>query len=322
MPVFNRQFFLPETLDSIASQTYTNWELVVVDDCSTDASVQVITDFAKAFPGKVTQLSSGKPQSGAATCRNIGIMHAQGELIIFLDSDDKLASYCLEQRAKVMEQASVDWAVFKQFVWAPGSDAHNVFNKETSNREEAIGYFLKMDPAWQTMAPIWRKKTLEILRGFDSELIYMEDPDIHLRALLKKNLNVKLAYQEPADCYYRIDNIDAVKLERFYDLSITSRFLFLNKIDEYLSEVDSSSVRKKYKHIIRDGYFLFLKVFLLSRLKKYNVQFIQTNQQLEQKGVLNTVDMLKIRLLACVFRTNNFLINTLRLRGLLYKLID
>lgn len=322
MPVYNRQEFLPETLSSIAAQTYTNWELLAVDDGSTDTSKQIIQEFSERFPGKVRIIFSNQSQSGAANCRNLGINHAFGDLIIFLDSDDKLAPHCLEQRKIVMQNITFDWAVFLQYVWIPGDlNSNRVFNKLTKTKQQAIAFFLQMDPAWQTMAPIWRLDTLKKLQGFDKSLIYMEDPDLHLRALLDNSLQVSFCYNLPPDCYYRVDNSDATKANRFYDLSITSRFLFLNKIDIYLSKVIDENIIMEYKSNLRKGYIAFLKVFLLSRIKKFYPDFTASLSALAQKKILSNSDVKKIKLMAAVYYNDSVLINKLRLKGLLYRFI-
>ena len=87
VPVFNAQEFLRETLKSIRAQTYQNWEALIIDDRSTDLSVAIIKSFVKIdcrFKLLFTAVNSGGP----ATPRNIGIEHARGKYIAFLDADD------------------------------------------------------------------------------------------------------------------------------------------------------------------------------------------------------------------------------------------
>ncbi|UEG49461.1 glycosyltransferase family 2 protein [Ferruginibacter lapsinanis] len=324
MPLYNRQDFLPETLDSIVRQTYTHWQLVVVDDGSTDSSVDIIQQFGKIHQGKVKLLHSSVAQSGAAACRNIGIKEADGDLIMFLDSDDKLADFCLEQRVKVMsEDDGIDWAVFLQYLWKPeGPLPYATFNKIIDNKFAAIDCFFQMDPAWQTMAPIWKRSALVKLGGFDVTLIYMEDPDLHLRALLDTSLTVSINYHLPPDCFYRVDNMDETKAKRFYELSIVSRFSFLKKLPEFFQNIDSKEQMGRYKKQVRNGYFAFLKGFVLSRINQYTLPLNQSITLLRSLKIISTYDIVKIKILQLVFGNNSWVITKLRIKGLLYRIIN
>ncbi len=86
-PLYNSEIFISETIQSVIAQTYTNWEMIIVDDCSTDNSRKIVEDYCKIEPRIKyikTESSSGSP----ALPRNIGIEKAQGRFIAFLDSDD------------------------------------------------------------------------------------------------------------------------------------------------------------------------------------------------------------------------------------------
>jgi glycosyltransferase involved in cell wall biosynthesis len=86
LPTYNRAAFLAQAFASIASQTYTHWELVVVDDGSTDDTASVLDTLVAACerPVKVTR----QPNAGAYGARNTGLDHSTGDLIAFFDSDD------------------------------------------------------------------------------------------------------------------------------------------------------------------------------------------------------------------------------------------
>ena len=85
-PVYNCERYLEATIDSILAQTYTNWELILVDDCSTDASVSIIHE--KYLGDSRIRLLLNSVNSGAAASRNNGILASKGRYICFLDSDD------------------------------------------------------------------------------------------------------------------------------------------------------------------------------------------------------------------------------------------
>jgi glycosyltransferase involved in cell wall biosynthesis len=86
---FNGEKYLEEAIASIFAQTYPNWELLLVDDGSTDASTSIAKRYAAQYPGKVRYLEHFEHQNrGMSASRNLGIAHAKGEFIGFLDADD------------------------------------------------------------------------------------------------------------------------------------------------------------------------------------------------------------------------------------------
>ena len=85
-PVYNAEKFLSETIKSIQSQTYKNWELLLVDDCSKDNSAKIIEEF-KISDNRIKYIKLEK-NSGASVSRNTGIKNAKGRFIAFVDSDD------------------------------------------------------------------------------------------------------------------------------------------------------------------------------------------------------------------------------------------
>ena len=84
MPNYNSAKYIKDAIDSVVAQTYTNWELIIVDDCSLDNSFEIINQYKDAR----IKLIKNESNSGAAISRNNAIKMAQGRWIAFLDSDD------------------------------------------------------------------------------------------------------------------------------------------------------------------------------------------------------------------------------------------
>lgn len=201
IPNYNRSHYLEQALQSVCGQSYQNWEVLVVDDGSTDQSKELIDTFVNK-DSRIHCIERTIEPKGAATCRNMGIESAKGDYIIFLDSDDVLAPHCLKQRADVMEQQpNLDFTVFKMqfFKEKPGDDPR-LWNLETN--EPVLDRFLNLDAVWQTSGPIWKLSALKKIGGFNPELACWQDIDIHLKALFAE-LNYKICYHLPIDCYYR-----------------------------------------------------------------------------------------------------------------------
>lgn len=98
-PSFNCGSFIEETINCVLSQTYQNWELIIVDDCSTDDTKEVVTSFTDC---RIKYLKNSV-NSGAAVSRNWALREAKGKWIAFLDSDDLWTPDKLEKQIKFME---------------------------------------------------------------------------------------------------------------------------------------------------------------------------------------------------------------------------
>jgi len=85
MPAFNAEKFIAESIESVVAQTYPNWELVVVDDGSTDGTAKIIKRYQAAEP-RIKYFYQKNARQGIA--KNLGISESYGEYIAFLDADD------------------------------------------------------------------------------------------------------------------------------------------------------------------------------------------------------------------------------------------
>lgn len=101
MPSYNTAKFISETIESVLAQTYTNWELIIVDDCSTDDTDAVVRPYLA--DDRIRYIKNEK-NSGAAVSRNRALREAKGKWIAFLDSDDLWLPEKLEKQIAFMEQ--------------------------------------------------------------------------------------------------------------------------------------------------------------------------------------------------------------------------
>ncbi|KKM93661.1 hypothetical protein LCGC14_1206190 [marine sediment metagenome] len=94
MANYNNAKYIKEAINSVISQTYSNWELIIVDDCSTDNSIQVITPFLR---NKKIKLIKTKKNLGYCGALKTAIYHALNNIIGIIDSDDKLHNQAIEK---------------------------------------------------------------------------------------------------------------------------------------------------------------------------------------------------------------------------------
>lgn len=88
MPAYNTEKYIIETIKSVQNQTYNEWELIIVDDCSSDNTVSLVEEYILESNEKRIKLFKNKHNKGAAVSRNIALDKAKGRWIAFLDSDD------------------------------------------------------------------------------------------------------------------------------------------------------------------------------------------------------------------------------------------
>ena len=99
-PNYNAEKFISDTLESVLAQTYTNWEMLIVDDCSNDRSIEIVKKYM--VQDERIRLIELEENSGAAVARNRAIEEAKGRFIAFLDSDDLWKPEKLEKQIRFM----------------------------------------------------------------------------------------------------------------------------------------------------------------------------------------------------------------------------
>lgn len=108
IPIYNAEKYLDECINSILNQTYTNIEILLIDDGSTDSSSLICNRYCKKHKNIITyHLNNG----GVSKARNYGIDRATGEYIIFIDSDDIIDRYMIEKMINIVNEKNVELAI-------------------------------------------------------------------------------------------------------------------------------------------------------------------------------------------------------------------
>jgi len=124
-PSYNSSLFINDCVRSIISQSYTNWELLIVDDCSLDNSKDIISDFSN-IDVRIKPIFL-ENNVGAAEARNVAIRKAKGKYIAFLDSDDFWSSNKLEKQISFMQKNDIAFSYSTyQFISKDGKELNNV----------------------------------------------------------------------------------------------------------------------------------------------------------------------------------------------------
>lgn len=205
VPVHNREDLLPETLDSVLSQTFIDWECIIVDDHSTDGSLAVAENYTrKDNRFCVVSLPDTKRYANAA--RNYGMSLARGEFVNFLDSDDLFLPDKLQiQLNEFMHESALDAVTCQHAIIGEGKIRYLKFAEDSFWLDVAWypDYFERYGGLWCTNGPLWRKTSILSIRGWDERLMIFQDVELNVRAILAglqiKRVEQVLVYVQDAD---------------------------------------------------------------------------------------------------------------------------
>lgn len=179
IPVHNRAMMLREAVASVLAQTYRPIEVVIVDDGSTDSTSRIADALACEHPEKIRVLWQANAGPGAA--RNLGLQHARGEFIQYLDSDDLLEPGKFEWQVAALRahpQAGLAYGITRRVNLGTGES--RVWARTAEPISGMFPDFL-MKRGWDTNAPLWRRSVCEEI-GPWLELRCLEDWEHDLRA--------------------------------------------------------------------------------------------------------------------------------------------
>lgn len=231
MPFFNHKELVAEMVDSIVANDYEDWELLAIDDGSQPEEHTFLKERYKDDK-RISIIARNREPKGAQTCRNMGLEMARGTFIIFFDSDDYVAPYCLRNRVESMEKRpELDFMVFR-------SGTFNGGRFQVTASQDVCGY-----PVYKDDLTAFIERTLpfivwnniyrtEALRRhgltWDTSILSYQDSDFNIQALLH---GLKYDYATTqADYGYRTEgNGGSVSKKIPSERHRESHLYFLNK---------------------------------------------------------------------------------------------
>lgn len=186
IPTFNRAGFLPSTLSSIQNQSFEQWECFIIDDGSTDNTLEVIKPFLKDSRFIYLQRPQARPK-GANSCRNFGLEQSKSQFIHWMDSDDILHPNCYEISLRYLENSTLDFFSFKRAIFYAEDDikfdkAGNVERTSRRINEDNLEEILKNEISLNTCNVIWRRLSLEEQR-FNETIVYADEWEFYSRLI-------------------------------------------------------------------------------------------------------------------------------------------
>lgn len=178
VPTYNRADRLERALNSIVSQTCQDFELIVVDDGSTDKTYQLMKSFPKA------QYFYIKKNSGVSKARNVGLAFAKGELICFLDSDDLWKEKKIQIQSLWLENNKDSQICYTDEIWVRNGVRVNPMNRHRKYSGDIFRHCLGLCIVSPSSVMI-RAKLFDEIGNFDESLPACEDYDLWLRIASK-----------------------------------------------------------------------------------------------------------------------------------------
>ena len=260
IPIYNVEDYLAECIESVLSQSYKNYEIILINDGSTDNSGVIAKEYYDKYDNIHLINQSNK---GLAESRNVGVSHARGEYIYFLDSDDKILENLLEKCVDKFKENCIDIVFFGYILFENNKVLEKTLikgNKNILTGKEFFKYSAKVMfgmnfPSWSYMykRDFWLKNNIRFKKG-----LIFEDTESYINIFMKDS---KVSIIDKCLYIYRVRKESITQRKKY-----TKDYLYsMNKIistycnyidkDEEINEVIFKYIKafynRKYKILLR-----------------------------------------------------------------------
>lgn len=293
IPVYNVENYLRKCLNSLVNQTLKDIEIIVVNDGTTDNSQEIINEYVKKYPKKVVSIIQENGGQGAA--RNTGLLHAKGEYIGYVDSDDYVEENMYEELYKKAKEEDSDIVICGNNVV---KENYELFSKEDVDKEFLLGKMavwnkiykknIIVDNKIQFRSKVWYEDldfTMKVY--FSSKKISYVDKPLYNYLLregstmnnnnIKRNLELIEAFDSLID-YCKDKKIynkakDEIEFLCIYHMYIFATTRVLNTNNKYKDKIE---IINKFKNYINSNFPNFKQnkyLYLLPKRRKliYNL---------------------------------------------------
>lgn len=217
IPNYNKAEFIPDTLDSIIAQEYTNWECIIVDDHSTDESFGILEEYQKKDSRFIVVKRPNEILKGANFCRNHAFSLCKGEFIQWFDSDDIMYPWFLKRKVEYLQNhPKMPFVIAKADLNFDDDFEGNRKFAQNLASENPIDDYLKFRLIFLTGGPLLRRNILKESGLFNLKLRRHQEWELYFRVVL--NYSNWGILEEPSFKYF------------FHSNSITSKFQEKSKV--------------------------------------------------------------------------------------------
>lgn len=275
IPCFNNGKYLKEMLECCLQQSFHDWEVIIVDDCSTDGETQSIIKYFSQLDQRIKFFIRDRAPKGSVVCRNIGFLHSTGEYIIHFDADDLISETCFDHRVKFMdENIDCDYASFpaKMFLDGeriPQTTASPDFGYYKGNKD-LLYYFFTNNYPFSVWCNIYRRKSIQNIFWDEKILIYTDLS--YIISCVLAGLKHKFSSSLECDYFYRQFNKGTNMCATFVsDDKCKSTIYFFTKTLERLKELPNG---QDLIFVFREFVILHYERLLKDNNKTHIIEYI------------------------------------------------
>ena len=224
MPVYNGANFLPQTLNSVLEQTFNNWELIIINDASTDNSPLIINDFKR--DDKRISLLENNRRLGVAASLNKALQTAKGKFIARIDADDTWDKTKLEKQLAYLEKYPDIDLLATQFVFLDEIKKKRIHKSQHNSEYEVNANSLVKKNFICHSSILVKAEVINELGGYNEKYKNSEDYDLWLRLLTRYNATI---LNEPLVKYRIHPNMASLKRRRqqaYYSIKARNYAIF------------------------------------------------------------------------------------------------
>lgn len=247
VPCYNSNKYIKELIECFLRQTFSDWEAIIVDDGSTDNTLDILHEFAKA-DDRIKVVERNRNPKGGDTCRNIGMELASGEYLIIFDSDDIITDNCFEKRVNFMEQnPGCDYASFPAKTFIDYGDGVYKYQKKISygiskGRKSLLEYLLLADYPFTVWGNIYRRDKLSGIT-WDEKIAVYQDFDFMFSGIMSGLKHCYSDRKDP-DYFYRLYALGGSTSSSYISEAKLSSTLYL-----YTKVLDRIKAREDYENL-------------------------------------------------------------------------
>lgn len=246
IPVYNRAALISETLDSVLEQSYINWECILVDDGSTDATAKIIVKYCNADTRFKYYKRPSNRLKGANACRNYGFEVSKGSYIQWFDSDDVMHPNKLKLKLASLQKLGVDFVVCEGIEYK-GAIVNVIHHWDSIYSKNILLDHIVGNVNFHTNGPLFRKDFLESKKLFDETLQRKQEWEFYSRLL---TLSTNYSPLKEVLYYFRIHEQSINGLNEIKTLNSrikATNLVFKNSV-KYLDVNDLKIIRSHFFH--------------------------------------------------------------------------
>jgi len=261
IPCFNRENIISETILSVINQSFTDLEILVIDDHSSDNSFQIVDGFvSKDERVKIFRRPNDLPKGGNS-CRNFGLQISKGDYVKWLDSDDLLESNALQLQIDDILNTCSDVSLCNSVNFVTDQDFRKTSRWGNLNEEISPSNFVSGSFRWHTCSGLWKRRYFSSEDIWELGLSNSQEWLMHLTQIVK---GCKMSIIDDELCLIRVhtESMSSAKNKsgNYYFNEVVARLRALDVLYENRVVLDTAAKKKFFRQIFIYHLFTFYKL--------------------------------------------------------------